>query len=668
MTNVHVEGRGEVSLSELSTESLIHLAESMPEAAREIVRRSKTDKARWVIPTQASGKDDTFPNEDYDNKGHSELVHNGVDTASRSMVQKGRVYLRPGGSAPSGVKVEVGPRGGRYYDAEAAAAASVEPIDTLDLLDRAAEFSQRVTKYRQWVRPEEWKAKVGKRLAKSLKKNPRLKGYDPDTVLAHLTLMRRDGYLAENFGDSYAKYWKELDSWNKVSAGLINTWAQSSADHHQLSIGIQQSVSKIFNVEVNPSLAEYLDSERFQEAMKNVLDTPMGDSDLTLRPLIEEFVKETYEITQQELKDAGFDELVLFRGMVWNNSFDIPEWADEPWKSVYGKDSYTGVSIMTEDGLMEVGEELPFTTMSFFVGESSGEHIRIGEILPPLREMFSSGDAYFGKFADGNWHQMTEDGALVARVRDPLDMEAGLRSLPDFKRQTFDSDEMYVAYRHGASREDEGESFGGSVSEVYEEIQRRGLEPRGSAGYSGTYATKVNGVPTPLLAGRVKQMLADNFSHTEDAEISLNPASSFSSSIDTAYSFSGRGGVGTVVIMGAVPREQVLSFFGSGWGCSEEDEFVLIGPTVKNGKALFGSGPTGNATPENVKRMLMPTPPEYEAVVGKTVNLGYDSGPYHGECKVVGYYPRYNTFIVQNVEFGYTLHVDTATVMNGEFV
>jgi hypothetical protein len=133
--------------------------------------------------------------------------------------------------------------------------------------------------------------------------------------------------LAPHFRDVYdpAKG-VELSSSEKVAYYLTKTWAISSSDHRAPSVALQRVASEAFGVEdTTVAYVEHGSDEIDRIVSKH-------------GPVLRAWVDSVYEDTQALLKELEMDEVVLVRGMGWDEAAKIPDWvsalpADEPTRT-----------------------------------------------------------------------------------------------------------------------------------------------------------------------------------------------------------------------------------------------------------------------------------------------------------------------------------------------
>lgn len=135
---------------------------------------------------------------------------------------------------------------------------------------------------------------------------------------------------------------------------------------------------------------------------------------------------------------------------------------------------------------------------------------------------------------------------------------------------------------------------------LYSPTVFRGLRAFVRAQYDMTqaYLKEANITEVPLFRGmktkRLGLFLGDRVG---EGELELQPASSFSLSAWTSLGFAGTSGQ---LVVSIVPRERILSFFGTGWGCLNESEMVVIGgrgwARGTNARRLWRIGGTSQVT------------------------------------------------------------------------
>lgn len=119
-------------------------------------------------------------------------------------------------------------------------------------------------------------------------------------------------------------------------------------------------------------------------------------------------------------------------------------------------------------------------------------------------------------------------------------------------------------------------SPGSTQHEEHLEVFRKGLQEFAHAQYHETQELlKSKGIDHVYLARGMKFNSADHKKILGGpVHLKLQPASSFSTNVKTAYGFAG-GGTNTIFIA-KVPREQILSTYLTGFGCTNEHEVVVL--------------------------------------------------------------------------------------------
>ena len=92
----------------------------------------------------------------------------------------------------------------------------------------------------------------------------------------------------------------------QFTSGLIHNWAISSADKHPLSLALQKVAAEMFGLPV---------PKHFDKTAMAIGDKLLGQTEIDVRGALRQFIQAQYDLTQQDLKEAGVDELFLFRGM-----------------------------------------------------------------------------------------------------------------------------------------------------------------------------------------------------------------------------------------------------------------------------------------------------------------------------------------------------------------
>jgi len=133
--------------------------------------------------------------------------------------------------------------------------------------------------------------------------------------------------LAPHFRDVYDQAkGVELSSSERVAYYLTKTWAISSSDHRAPSVALQRVASEAFGVE--DTTVAYVE-QGFED-----IDRIVSKHGQVLRA----WVDSVYEDTQALLKELEMDEVVLVRGMGWDEAAKIPDWVsalpeDEPTRT-----------------------------------------------------------------------------------------------------------------------------------------------------------------------------------------------------------------------------------------------------------------------------------------------------------------------------------------------
>jgi carbonic anhydrase/acetyltransferase-like protein (isoleucine patch superfamily) len=139
-----------------------------------------------------------------------------------------------------------------------------------------------------------------------------------------LESLHKSGYLAKV--EEQTTIAKGSTIHDQVAASLIHNWAKTSGDHNPMAIAIQQSANRQLG------LKDAADPTTVYKSDDKVL-TSTKDIESKHGKVIDAFVRATYENTQKQLKEAGVEELILYRGVKHNLGVDTKEVQLNPMSS-----------------------------------------------------------------------------------------------------------------------------------------------------------------------------------------------------------------------------------------------------------------------------------------------------------------------------------------------
>ena len=268
-------------------------------------------------------------------------------------LEKDRVYLKPGQEVPEGVKVETGPSGGRYYDAE------VDP--GLTELEGHEERSEAPS----------YGAVEGREPGMTDNFN---KDFNEDYLDISNRIVGEIGLDSEEYRNKLQDAFSEPDE-NFVDSSdmqFLGDWSGSSVQNS--SISMQYAAAELFG-----SSSEKLDNVNFFKATypeETVEDYKYPQAINSAGT----YLKDLYSNTQRSFEERGIKEITLYRGVntkrqvpvksgerVAMKDLPLSSWTAHPHESTYFGDVVVSRTFDVKDIIASCVDKLPLGEFEFMV-------------------------------------------------------------------------------------------------------------------------------------------------------------------------------------------------------------------------------------------------------------------------------------------------------------
>lgn len=273
-------------------------------------------------------------------------------------LEKDRVYLKPGEESPEGVKVETGPSGGKFYDAE------VSPgMAELDTSDRPKTTDD--LKYEGLDTP----SRHPDRVPGGTTEWDRLMNYEIDSEgngYGERTL-KAIGMDSEEWDDKFASQWV-TDSDDEQYG---EAWISNSLEGH--AVALQYAASDIFSS----------DKSRMDKMAKHFRTDMLTDEEVhgdQARKKAAQYLSDTYANTQRSFEERGIKELELYRGVktggqagvkagerIGMKDLPLSSWTADPSTANGFGDTVVSRKFDVRDIVMSMMDKMPSAEFEFVV-------------------------------------------------------------------------------------------------------------------------------------------------------------------------------------------------------------------------------------------------------------------------------------------------------------
>ncbi len=280
------------------------------------------------------------------------------EPSEEARLEKDRVYIKPGEPSPEGVKVETGPSGGKFYDAE------VSPgMAELDSSDRPKTTDD--LKYEGLDTP----SRHPDRVPGGTTEWDRLMNYEIDSEgngYGERTL-KAIGMDSEEWDDKFASQWV-TDSDDEQYG---EAWISNSLEGH--AVALQYAASDIFSS----------DKSRIDKMAKHFRTDMLTDDEVhgdRARRQATEYLRDTYANTQRSFEERGIKELELYRGVktggqagvkagqrVGMKDLPLSSWTADPSTANGFGDTVVSRKFDVRDIVMSMMDKMPSSEFEFVV-------------------------------------------------------------------------------------------------------------------------------------------------------------------------------------------------------------------------------------------------------------------------------------------------------------